>query len=65
MNVYTALNAALELVALGLSIQEVQARIAAEEAKGLPPSELAKKLVQWRKEAFAEAEAALADSMQG
>lgn len=57
MNVYTAINTALQLVSIGMTVQEVQARIAEEEAKGLKPSELATKLVEWRDIAISEAQA--------
>ncbi len=57
MNAYVALNGVLELVALGFSIQEVNARIAEELAKGTSEMNITAKLKQWRKDAIAEAQA--------
>lgn len=57
MNPYIVINAALQLVSLGLTVQEVQARVAKLEADGVQGSALSLALLEMRDKAIADAQA--------
>ena len=59
---YIVINAILNAVAAGLRYQELQARVAQEQANGTPPEELPAKIKQWRDLAMAQLGQTIADA---